>query len=60
MLIPHADAFRQSSTKAQETETSAKIHALEQLIEETKSREAQLKTSNKVCIAFVYCSSCSS
>ncbi|KAJ7837533.1 hypothetical protein B0H14DRAFT_2791069 [Mycena olivaceomarginata] len=47
MLIPHADAFRQSSTKAQETETSAKIHALEQLIEETKSREAQLKTSNK-------------
>ncbi|KAF8216144.1 hypothetical protein K438DRAFT_1926517 [Mycena galopus ATCC 62051] len=37
----------ESSTKAQETETTAKIHALEQLVEESKSREAQLKTSNK-------------
>ncbi|KAF7339405.1 GRIP domain-containing protein [Mycena sanguinolenta] len=37
----------ESSTKAQETETIVKIHALEQLVEETKSREAQLKISNK-------------
>ncbi|KAJ7181737.1 hypothetical protein C8R43DRAFT_1055509 [Mycena crocata] len=37
----------ESSTKAQENETSAKIHALEQLIEEAKSREVQLRTSNK-------------
>ncbi|KAJ7786400.1 hypothetical protein B0H16DRAFT_1657710 [Mycena metata] len=37
----------ESSTRAQETETSAKIHALEDLIEEAKSREAQLRTSNK-------------
>ncbi|KAJ7038120.1 hypothetical protein C8F04DRAFT_1220408 [Mycena alexandri] len=39
--------YVESSTKAQETETSAKIHALEQLIEEAKSREGQLRTSNK-------------
>ncbi|KAJ7169956.1 hypothetical protein C8R46DRAFT_1349891 [Mycena filopes] len=37
----------ESLTKAQETETGAKIHALEQLIEEAKSREVQLRTSNK-------------
>ncbi|KAJ7631008.1 hypothetical protein FB45DRAFT_990856 [Roridomyces roridus] len=37
----------ESSTKVQETETAAKIHALEQMVEEAKSREAQLRTSNK-------------
>ncbi|KAJ7619105.1 hypothetical protein DFH06DRAFT_1482915 [Mycena polygramma] len=37
----------ESSTKAHETESSAKIHALEQMVEEVKSREAQLRTSNK-------------
>ncbi|KAJ7487679.1 hypothetical protein B0H11DRAFT_1721098 [Mycena galericulata] len=37
----------ESSTKAQETETNAKIDALEQLVEEIKSREAHLRASNK-------------
>ncbi|KAJ6575196.1 hypothetical protein B0H19DRAFT_1208639 [Mycena capillaripes] len=37
----------ESSTKAQETESNAKIHALEQLVEEVKSRETQLRASNK-------------
>jgi predicted ATPase len=40
--------FSQTSTKAQETEASAKIHVLEQLVEEVKAREAQLRASNKV------------
>ncbi|KAJ7783868.1 hypothetical protein DFH07DRAFT_908919 [Mycena maculata] len=37
----------ESSTKAQETETNAKIHALEHMVEEVKTREAQLRASNK-------------
>ncbi|KAJ7706097.1 hypothetical protein B0H17DRAFT_919676 [Mycena rosella] len=35
------------STRAQETETTAKIQGLEQLVEEVKSRETQLRASNK-------------
>ncbi|KAF7306991.1 Mediator of RNA polymerase II transcription subunit 5 [Mycena indigotica] len=35
------------SNKAQETETNAKISALEQLLEEAKSREAQLRANSK-------------
>ncbi|KAJ7254034.1 hypothetical protein B0H12DRAFT_1115648 [Mycena haematopus] len=46
-LRAQAASLEDSSTKTQETETSARIHALEQLVEETKSREAQLKISNK-------------
>jgi len=37
----------ESTTKAQETETTAKIQLLEQMVEEVKSREAQLRASNK-------------
>ncbi|KAJ7103449.1 hypothetical protein B0H15DRAFT_812316 [Mycena belliarum] len=37
----------ESSIRAQEMETNAKINALEQLVEEAKSREVQLRTSNK-------------
>ncbi|KAJ7293654.1 hypothetical protein C8J57DRAFT_1429415 [Mycena rebaudengoi] len=39
--------YAETSTKAQETEASAKIHVLEQLVEEVKAREAQLRASNK-------------
>ncbi|KAJ7070960.1 hypothetical protein C8F01DRAFT_1108511 [Mycena amicta] len=35
------------SNKAQETQTNAKINALEQLLEEAKSREAQLRANSK-------------
>ncbi|KAF7310969.1 GRIP domain-containing protein [Mycena chlorophos] len=37
----------ETSNKAQETETLAKITALEQLVEDSKSREAQLRANSK-------------
>ncbi|KAJ6610071.1 hypothetical protein B0H10DRAFT_2438222 [Mycena sp. CBHHK59/15] len=37
----------ETSNKAQENETTAKISVLEQLVEEVKAREAQLRASNK-------------